>query len=925
MDRTFHVLRKIYTVEDYLRGMPRKKKGGGRRKSYYKKKFFFSIRERILLHLSEFGMYENEVEAPDDLTQFGIADTVLAGRSTCSKLLTEMEEEGLLYGRRAHVPSGKIRRTVYFLTPRGQMEGQKIRRKVEVTTVKFKRASGELEKLRVVDVPQEVPVHARLVDVICHISRGVFDVERFVHRMKATRQRVAYVGAMPRLRHFFDRKRELEAIDAWWASPKARILVLTGLPGMGKTTLASKVVSDLRERTNVFWHRFYEWTTVRDVLRQMGEFLGRLNRKDLFMHVDTHESLDMTEVFFLLEKNLRDQEALLVLDDYDKAGGQLDGFFAAFKDLLGRESGPKLLVVARALPKFYDRRDVKVRELVQEMELEGLDREGAATLLTLKNIREGDVEAVYQKTQGHPLFLELLQGPDVAETKDIDVFLRQEVFDRLLDVERRVLGLASVFRKPVPAEALFLDQDVDFVVLTSLADQSLLKETTPRTFDLHDLVRGFFHGQLTPALRARYHQWAARFYASQGEAEDLVDAQHHYLEAGEGPGAAALAIEHGRTIIGKGLLEEFAQVLERLREEDLDPEGQLRVRLLQGEVENVRGQWETAEAAYREAVEGAAVAGLGTTEAEARRCLGDLLLNRGEYEAAEAELNQSLKLYGKLKDREGQAEACYSMGFLRNRQSEFMEAYRSFRKGYRLVREDGDPTIRANLLYAFGVNYAQRSNYRKAVSYKIRALTILEDLRDLRQLAKVYTGLGASHQELDNVEQAEDFYEKGAEVARLIGDQRTLAYALQNLGGIHLQRDQVDEAEEFIRESSTIFATLGEKRKIGWSHLLEGHLLFLRGRVEEAVELWRRGLGLLRELKDLRGASLFSLTIARRYIESGDVAQAEHHLAEARKMAREIRLEVLLQQIEEEKERLEAMRQGQEAPKGRGIPGPTPG
>ncbi|MCJ2520012.1 MAG: hypothetical protein LN412_03575, partial [Candidatus Thermoplasmatota archaeon] len=541
--------------------MQREKAAPGR-VSYYKKKFFFSIRERILLHLSEYTLYKDELEAPDDLTQFGIADIVLAGRSTCSKLLQEMEDRGLLYGRRAHVPAGKIRRTVYFLTPRGQIEGRKIRAKVERTVVKVKKLSGEIEKLRVVDIPREVPVYASLVDVVCHISRGVFDVKRFAGRVKARREKVSYIGAMPRLRHFFDRTKEQESIKKWLKSPSQKILILHGLLGVGKTTLAGETIMGLKKTMNVFWYRFHEWSTMRNVVHRVGDFLARLNKKDLLMYEETHDVLDMSEILFLLEKNLQGLKAVLVFDDYEKTGGALDGFFTAFKEILDRIEGPKVIVVSSTVPRFYDRRDVQVRNLVEEALLEGLDKKGAKTLLTLKNIPESDLDRIYSKTKGHPLFLELIQGPEVADTRDIDRFLEEELFSRLLDVERRVLSLASVFRKPVHVNALFLDDDVDYVVIISLSDQSLLKESSPKVYDVHDLVRGFFYGRLSPTKRKRYHTWAARFYTSRGTAGGFVEAQYHLLQAGNPEAAARSAIEQGRSFIEHGYVEEFSRIVE---------------------------------------------------------------------------------------------------------------------------------------------------------------------------------------------------------------------------------------------------------------------------------------------------------------------------------------------------------------------------
>ena len=894
----------------------------GGRKSYYKKKFFFSIRERILLHLSEFGIYESEVEAPDELTQFGIAEVVLAGRSTCSKILQEMEERGLLYGRRAHVPSGKIRRTVYFLTPRGQMEAQKIRQKAEGTVVRVRRPSGEIQRLRATDIPREFPIHARLVDVVCHISRGVLDIETFVKAMTSRREKAAYLGAMPRIRHFFDRAKEQETLAKWYTAPKGKILVLHGLPGVGKTTLAGKMVTDLKGKTNLFWYRFREWSTLRNVVHDLGEFLAHLSKKDLLMYVETHEHLEVPEVLYLLESNLEGLHALLVFDDYDQSEGALDGFFAALKDLLEEVEGPKMLVLTRAVPKFYDARDVKVKQLVRELRIGGLDRAGAATLLARKNVPESAVPAIYKATKGHPLFLELMQGPDVTDSGDFDAFLQEQVYGRLLDVERRVLGLASVFREPIHADALFLDEDVDFVVLTSLIDQSFLRETTPKTYDMHDLIRRFFAARLSPLARKRYHRWAARFYNAKGGLGDLVAAQFHHLQAGSPSSTARSAIRHGRAIIDGGFLEEFDRILEALQHESLNPPLAVEVRLLSGRVLFVRGDWGEAGAVYHKVARQAKRLAFKRVEAEALRLQGELLLNRGDYGRAEEDLANSLRLYGKLKDRDGQAAVHYSLGFIRNRTGKFMKAYRSFRRGMRLVQADGDPTIRAKILYGFGVTYGHRGNYKKSVSYKLRAMDAFEELRDLRWLAKVYTGLGTSYTELGDDAERERYTQKAIEYARLIGDQRILAYALQNSAGQHIERIDLDKAEALSAEASSIFRRIGEERKIGWSYLYEGSIAYLRGREEEAEQAWRRGLALLHELKDLRGVALFRLTVAGDYLYAGDFLSGQRQLDEAEKAAQKIGSQAILDKVVRERERIEPIGRGETLPERKEVPGP---
>lgn len=892
--------------------MPRKKASGEKRKSYYKKKFFFSIRERILLHLSTYQMYENELEAPDELTQFGIADVVLAGRSTCSKLLQEMEDKGLLYGRRAHVPSGKIRRTVYFLTPRGQIQAAKIRKRAESTTVKVRTMSGDLKKLNVVDVPNEVPVHAPLVDVVCHTSRGIFDVPLFVERMKSRRERVTYLHFMPRLRHFFDREEERKSIDTWLKSRTQKVLVLRGLPGVGVTSLAGKVVMDLRGEMSVFWYSVHEWSTPRDVVQQIGEFLSRLNRKDLLMNVQTHDVLDMTEAFMLLEKNLRGLKALMVFDDYDKASVQLDGFFSPLKDLLAHVDGPKMIVAGRSAPKFYDRRDVKVRDIVSELQVEGLDERGAAQMLSLKNIPESAFKKIYEKTKGHPLFLELIRGPDSADTTDIDKFLEEELFARLLDVERRVLGLSSVFRKPVNVDALFLDNDVDFVVITGLIDQSLLKESTPKIHDVHDRIRSFFYERLPPTRRRRYHAWAARFYTSRGSPEDLLEAQYHLLKADRADAAAKAATTYGEMILNAGYRVEFSNILESLKAQSIKKSVKPALALLEGQVKELDGDWDGALDLYEGVVADARRQGETLLEAESRRRAGNIMVQRGEYEQGESHLLKALELYRKARDLDGQAQTHYTLGFIRNLTSDFMEAYREFRKGIHCVERTGNKAITAKLLYGFGVNYGHRGNYKKSVSYKARALELLEEIQDVYQLSRVYNGLGASYQEMEDFDEALRFFEKAIEYSRLTGDHRTLAYAMQNASSVHLTDDNYDVAEKLIDEASAIFQRLGEKRKIAWSLLYRGFVDFSRGKSDVAFDAWTEGIARLKEMKDRRGVALFNLTLARLHADEADINSALEYLRDAEAAAKDIGHDVILDRVADERAYIDSVARGEQ-------------
>ncbi len=74
---------------------------------------------------------------------------------------------------------------------------------------------------------------ATLLDVACHVSEGVFNATTF--QARRGQKFVDLTDRLPRLRYFFGRDEELAAMDAWLASPTERVLVISGITGIGMT------------------------------------------------------------------------------------------------------------------------------------------------------------------------------------------------------------------------------------------------------------------------------------------------------------------------------------------------------------------------------------------------------------------------------------------------------------------------------------------------------------------------------------------------------------------------------------------------------------------------------------------------------------------------------------------------------------------
>src|SRR3990172_2847934 len=310
---------------------------GAKKYRYYKRKLHFKTPDRILLHLLNYVGSEGEITLPDDLTQFGIADAIGLGRTTVSKAIRRLIKMGAIRSDRAHVPSGRLRRTVYVLTESGVGMANARKREIEEEIVRFRDGPDSEQNLRMGDVPNLLPGYATFLQVVEHVSEGVFDLSTF----RPVRGKfVDYAERMPRLRYFFGREAEVVAADEWLEDPDSRVLVITGLAGIGKTTLLARKLDDWRGRRHLFFQGIMPWTTLRGVALQIAEFLTRLSRKGLAHYLEATQAVDIEQLVEILRTDLEGIPAVCAVDDYHNAEPAIRDFFTAFRAMLETTSRP---------------------------------------------------------------------------------------------------------------------------------------------------------------------------------------------------------------------------------------------------------------------------------------------------------------------------------------------------------------------------------------------------------------------------------------------------------------------------------------------------------------------------------------------------------------------------------------------------------
>ncbi|OUL31549.1 hypothetical protein BV372_20125 [Nostoc sp. T09] len=271
---------------------------------------------------------------------------------------------------------------------------------------------------------------------------------------------------------FCGRSEELLCLEQWVLEEQCRLVLLLGIGGIGKSTLAAKLVQQIQtEFEVVVWRSlqnappFEEWleTVLPILLRAQGEDIA------------VPSSLDGR--LLKLVEGLRQKHCLLILDNVETilSAGQpaqyragYEGYGQLFKEIGGVPHQSCLLLTSREKPREIVPLEGK-QQSVRTLLLKGLNPEAGRELFLYKGAFVGtdsEWERLVTHYSGNPLALKMLAATtqdlfsgSIAEIlnyvqqglavfDDIRDLLRHQ-FDRLSKVEQEMLFWLAINREPV--------------------------------------------------------------------------------------------------------------------------------------------------------------------------------------------------------------------------------------------------------------------------------------------------------------------------------------------------------------------------------------------------------------------------------------------------------------------------------------------
>ncbi|MCX4974821.1 tetratricopeptide repeat protein [Streptomyces sp. NBC_00620] len=178
-------------------------------------------------------------------------------------------------------------------------------------------------------------------------------------------------------------------------------------------------------------------------------------------------------------------------------------------------------------------------------------------------------------------------------------------------------------------------------------------------------------------------------------------------------------------------------------------------------------------------------------------------------------------------------------------------------------------------IHQLGMIAQERGDYGQAEERYRASLAILEELGDRSGIASSYHQLGIIAELRGDYGRAEERYRASLTIKEELGDRSGIASSYHQLGMIAQLRGDYGRAEERYRASLAILEELGDRSGIASSYHQLGRIAQERGDYGQAEERYRASLAILEELGDRSGIASSYHQLGTILELRGDYGQAE--------------------------------------------------
>src|SRR6266568_1286297 len=714
------------------------------------------------------------------------------------------------------------------------------------------------------------------------------------------------------------REQMVKEVYAALTQPDITAIALTGIGGVGKSTLAALIHRYAEEQrragsgpftASALWLRIDPTITMTDLAGTLFEALGKpmLDLGDLTpqnLAVALFNALNATEDARLVVldqfENLLDAQTGYALADHAGVGEWLDA-------LNSQPCRCRVLLTSRLWPQgtreypptYMQEYHVKGMEIAEGIEL--LRKQGVGTEAT-----EAELRTAVEHCSGHAFALTLLasflrrnrslslavlvSNPTYARlwTGDIARNLLDSMYTQQLnEMQRKLLLAFSIYREPVLLDAALalVDATADvpggpevlgsqvLPALDALLRQHLLQAPGEGRYQLHTIVADYARSRFgirsgevgTQTLQAA-HDRAARYYLQQAAVNCPTRSQRRRVSD------VQLLIEATWQLC---LAERWQEAYELMEQENIF--GSLRhwggnaILLELYELLFPLERWRPSQGRM----------------SRIYNHLGEIYRALGQMEPAQQHLERALRLCRERGDRKGEGWALNGLGRIYSILGQRERAREYFEQALSICREIGDRGKEATTLNNLGEVFSALGHREQAKKYYEEALSLHREIGDRGKEATTLNNLGEVFSALGHREQAKKYYEEALSLHREVGNRLGEGRTLKNLGKVYADLGQRERALAYLEQSLSISRELDR-----WG---EGKTLDSLGRVyadlgqkERAQDYFEQALRIRREVGDQGGEAKTLYDLGKFYAELRQKGRALEYYMQALQVHREV-------------------------------------
>jgi tetratricopeptide (TPR) repeat protein len=783
------------------------------------------VQERILLHLLDYSDFKDSIEVPFALSQMGIANAVAIARSNVPRAIAGLKDQGILVERQAHVKGVSRKRKAYFLTDSGVLLAGETWERLSEFPVRCILDDQPAVSTTLGGAKSVLPFEMRPVDVIRYIDEhNCLDVRNLsadlVERdlsKHVEKQLVTALADLPRLRHFYGRATELDNMVNLLEA-RATTLLVPGIAGIGKTTVASKLIERFMHRRNLLYHRCQDWEGSRSFFESVADWLASMGNAEFSTYLAATPVPQPADAAGLLVEALEGTPALLVIDDFHKVSDTVlhQTFQAMSLALLGSEEKIGLVIFSRSFKPVVPTKDAEGRIASLVLPLDGLDPESGRKLLTsFDTLEDQQWLHIHGLSRGHPLVLELINRGASAGAfhETLENYVTVEIFSKLSAEQKRVLSALSIFREPVELQAL-AQQDLNTDELDGLVESGLARQADSETYDVHDLIREFLLRSLSSALREEFHAKCVDWYEKQTVSQDVViELIYHTIKSGKYEDASLLVVKEGRQLVSQGHME-LLGLIEQIRTGELNPEVVVRLAQLQGDMLALLGRLDEAETVLSSSHDRAKKSTDQLVQAEILSSMADVSRKQGKSDLSLSRHKMALQHYISLGDARWAARTYNNIGYLLRRKNERTKALEAYGE-VEAILEGSDDVDLINSQITLARSLIDLGEVDRAREHAMASHERTSDLGDSVLHARAQAVLGRYYSKVEQSELALFHYTEALEAMTEAGDVQALVEITMLLGEVLHDAGRTDEAVEHYSQALVLAEANDLRMQIG--------------------------------------------------------------------------------------------------------------